>query len=56
VPLTALIELLYHRWQITRTNGIWVLHDVISVRESRAYNSLIARFYRSTKKIVLRKK
>ena len=22
VPLTALIELLYHRWQITRTNGV----------------------------------
>lgn len=56
VPLTALIELLYHRWQIKRTNGAWMLHDVLSVRESRAYNSLIARLYRSTKKFVLRKK
>ncbi|MFO0763619.1 MAG: AI-2E family transporter [Candidatus Gracilibacteria bacterium] len=56
VPLTALIELLYHRWQIKRTNGAGMLHDVLSVRESRAYNSLIARLYRSTKKFVLRKK
>lgn len=56
VPMTALIELLYHRWRIKRASHIWALTDIVLPRENRAYNSLIARFYRSTKKLVFRKK
>ena len=56
VPMTALIELLYHRWRIKNGEHAGIFTESERMREDRAYNSLIARLYRSTKNFIVRKK